>query len=154
VKIAEPVPNFSATSDTGKSINLEQLRGQWVILYFYPKDSSMGCSIQAQRFEQSLPEFIKLNAQVIGVSTDSSTSHAKFREKCHLSFPLLPDTDKSIAKAYGVMAGLMGLIGIADRQTFLIDPHGKLAHHWKFVNPLGHASEVLHELEKHQLAMA
>jgi thioredoxin-dependent peroxiredoxin len=154
VKISELAPNFSATSDTGETINLEQLRGEWVILYFYPKDSSLGCSIEAQRFEQSLPEFKKLSAQVIGVSTGSSSSQTKFREKCHLSFPLLPDTDKSIAKAYGVMGGLMGLIGWADRQTFLIDPHGKLAHHWKLVNPLSHATEVLHELEKHQLALA
>ncbi len=125
-----------------------------MILYFYPKDSSLGCSIEAERFEQSLPEFVKLNAQVIGVSTGSSLSQAKFREKCNLSFPLLPDTDKSIAKVYGVMSGFMALLGNADRQTFLIDPNGKLAHHWKFVNPLSHATEVLQELEKHQLAMA
>jgi thioredoxin-dependent peroxiredoxin len=154
VKISEAVPNFSTTSDTGQTINLEKLRGKWVILYFYPKDSSLGCSIEAGRFEQSLPEFQKLNAQVIGVSTGSSLSQAKFREKCHLSFVLLPDTDKSIAKAYGVISGFMALLGNADRQTFLIDPHGKLAHHWKFVNPLSHATEVLQELEKHQLAMA
>lgn len=154
MKISEAVPNFSATSDSGETISLEKLRGKWVILYFYPKDSSLGCSIEAERFEQSLPEFVKLNAQVIGVSTGSSLSQAKFREKCNLSFPLLPDTDKSIAKVYGVMSGFMALLGNADRQTFLIDPNGKLAHHWKFVNPLSHATEVLQELEKHQLAMA
>jgi thioredoxin-dependent peroxiredoxin len=154
VNISEPAPNFAATSDTGQPITLEKLRGQWVILYFYPKDSSLGCSIEAQRFEQSLPEFVKLNAQVIGVSTGSSESQTKFREKCNLSFPLLPDTDKSIGKAYGVMGGLLGMVGIADRQTFLIDPYGNLAHHWKFVNPLSHATEVLQILEKQQTAMA
>ena len=154
MKIFEPAPNFSAISDTGATITLEQLRGQWVILYFYPKDSSLGCSIEAQRFEQSLPQFQQLNAQVIGVSTESSASHAKFREKCHLSFPLLPDTDKSIAKTYGVMGGLSGLFGFADRQTFLIDQDGKIAHHWKFVNPMNHATEVLQELEKHQMTEA
>ncbi len=135
----------------GETINLEQLRGQWVILYFYPKDSSYGCSIEAQKFEQSLPEFKQKNAIVIGVSTGSSASQTKFREKCNLSFSLLPDTDKSIAKAYGVLSGLMALMGNADRQTFLIDPEGKLAHHWKFVNPFSHATEVLQELEKHQV---
>jgi thioredoxin-dependent peroxiredoxin len=153
VNISEPVPNFCATSDNGQIISLEKLRGEWVILYFYPKDSSLGCSIEAQRFEQSLPEFVKRNAQVIGVSTGSSASQAKFREKCSLSFPLLPDTDKSIAKAYGVINGFMALLGNADRQTFLIDPNGNLAHHWKFVNPLSHATEVLQQLEKQQLAM-
>lgn len=154
MNISEPVPNFSATSDNGEIISLEKLRGEWVILYFYPKDSSLGCSIEAQRFEQSLPEFVKRNAQVIGVSTGSSASQTKFREKCNLTFPLLPDTDKSIAKAYGVINGFMALLGNADRQTFLIDPNGKLAHHWKFVNPLSHATEVLQVLEKQQTAMA
>jgi thioredoxin-dependent peroxiredoxin len=154
VNISEPAPNFSATSDNGQNINLEQLRGEWVILYFYPKDSSLGCSIEAQRFEQSLPEFTKRNAQVIGVSTGSSVSQTKFREKCNLTFPLLPDSDKSIAKAYGVISGFMALLGNADRQTFLIDPNGNLAHHWKFVNPLSHATEVLQILEKQQTAMA
>ena len=153
MNISEPVPNFSATSDNGQTISLEKLRGEWVILYFYPKDSSLGCSIEAQRFEQSLPEFTKRNAQVIGVSTGSSVSQTKFREKCNLTFPLLPDTDKSIAKAYGVINGFMALLGNADRQTFLIDPNGNLAHHWKFVNPLSHATEVLQILEKQQLAM-
>ncbi len=154
MNISEPVPNFSASGDNGQIINLEQLRGQWVILYFYPKDSSLGCSIEAQRFEQLLPEFTKRKAQVIGVSTGSSASQTKFREKCNLTFPLLPDTDKSIAKAYGVINGFMALLGNADRQTFLIDPNGNLAHHWKFVNPLSHATEVLQILEKQQTAMA
>lgn len=154
MNISEPVPNFSATSDNGEIISLEKLRGEWVILYFYPKDSSLGCSIEAQRFEQSLPEFVKLGAQVIGVSTGSSASQTKFREKCNLTFPLLPDTDKTIAKAYGVINGFMALLGNADRQTFLIDPNGNLAHHWKFVNPLSHATEVLQVLEKQQLATA
>ena len=152
MNISQAVPNFSAISDTGQTITLEKLRGQWVILYFYPKDSSYGCSVEAQKFEQSLPEFQTRNAQVIGVSTGSSASQNKFREKCNLSFPLLPDTDKSIAKAYGVINGLMALMGNADRQTFLIDPDGNLAYHWKFVNPFSHATEVLQELEKHQLA--
>ncbi len=154
MNISEPVPNFSATSDNGEIISLEKLRGEWVILYFYPKDSSLGCSIEAQRFEQSLPEFVKRNARVIGVSTGSSASQTKFREKCNLTFPLLPDTDKSIAKAYGVINGFMALLGNADRQTFLIDPNGNLAHHWKFVNPLSHATEVLQILEKQQTAIA
>jgi thioredoxin-dependent peroxiredoxin len=154
MNISDSVPNFSSTGDNGDFISLESLRGRWVVLYFYPKDSSLGCSIEAQKFEQSLPEFQKLGAQIIGVSTGSSTSQAKFREKCNLSFPLLPDTDKTIAKAYGVMNGLMALMGNADRQTFLIDPDGKLAYRWKFVNPLSHATEVLQELKRHRAVSA
>lgn len=146
--IGQPAPDFSGTDDTGKQIRLQDLRGKWVVLYFYPKDNTPGCSIEAQRFEQALPEFQALGAEVIGVSTDSSQSHAGFREKCNLSFALLSDSDKAIGKAYGVMGGLMGMLGIAARQSFLIAPDGTLAHHWKMVNPMTHALEVKNELEK------
>jgi thioredoxin-dependent peroxiredoxin len=146
--IGQPAPDFSATADDGQIISLSRLRGSWAVLYFYPKDNTPGCSIEANKFEQALPEFQALGATVIGVSTDSSASHSKFREKCNLTFPLLPDTDKSISKAYGVLGGLTGLLGVADRQTFLIDPEGKVAQHWKRVNPMLHAVEVKRELEE------
>jgi thioredoxin-dependent peroxiredoxin len=145
--IGQAAPDFSATADDGQTISLSSLRGTWAVLYFYPKDNTPGCSIEANKFEQALPEFQALGATVIGVSTDSSASHTKFREKCNLTFPLLPDTDKSISKAYGVLGGLTGLLGVADRQTFLIDPEGKVAQHWKRVNPMTHAVEVKRELE-------
>jgi thioredoxin-dependent peroxiredoxin len=148
MQIGQPAPSFSGTDDTGKFISLENLRGKWVVLYFYPKDNTPGCSIEAAKFEQALPEFHALGAEVIGVSTDSSQSHAGFREKCNLSFPLLADTDKSIGKAYGVLGGVMGMLGIAARESFLIAPDGTLAHHWKMVNPMTHALEVKQELEK------
>ena len=142
-----PAPDFSATADDGATISLSSLRGSWAVLYFYPKDNTPGCSIEANKFEQALPEFTALGATVIGVSTDSSASHTKFRESCNLTFPLLPDTDKAISKAYGVLGGLTGSLGVADRQTFLIDPEGKVAQHWKRVNPMTHAVEVKRELE-------
>jgi thioredoxin-dependent peroxiredoxin len=145
--IGQAAPDFSATADDGQTISLSSLRGAWAVLYFYPKDNTPGCSIEANKFEQALPEFKALGATVIGVSTDSSASHTKFREKCNLTFPLLPDTDKTISKAYGVMGGLTGMLGVADRQTFLIDPEGKVAQHWKRVNPMTHAVEVQRELE-------
>ncbi len=148
LEIGQPAPEFSGTDDTGKVISRSSLLGRWVVLYFYPKDNTPGCSIEANKFEQILPELNALGAEVIGVSTDSGTSHAKFREKCGLSFPLLADTDKSIGKAYGVLGGLMGMIGIAARETFLIDPQGNLAQHWKMVNPMTHALEVKQALEK------
>jgi thioredoxin-dependent peroxiredoxin len=148
--IGQAAPEFKASDDTGKMISLAALRGRWVVLYFYPKDNTPGCSIEAGKFEQILPELNALGAEVIGVSTDSSASHANFREKCNLTFPLLADTDKSIGKVYGVIGGLMGMIGIAARQSFLIDPQGILAQHWKMVNPMTHALEVKQELEAKQ----
>jgi len=140
-------PAFSALSDNGEHVSLEGLRGFWAVLYFYPRAGTPGCSIEAQRFEASLPEFSRLNARVIGVSTDTEAAQAKMREKCSLSFPLLPDSKKEIARAYGVMGGLTGLFGVADRQTFLIDPQGKVAFHWKKVNPMNPAKDVLDKLE-------
>lgn len=144
----QPAPAIHARSDNGQLIDLEKLRGQWVVLYFYPKAGTPGCSLEAQRFEQALPEFERLNALVVGVSTDTEASQAKFRDQCYLSFPLLPDGEKTIARAYGVLGGLTGLLGIAARQTFLIDPHGVIAHHWKSVNPSNHATEVLRVLRE------
>lgn len=150
LEIGKPAPDFSGTDDTDRIISLGALRGKWVVLYFYPKDNTPGCSIEAQRFEQMLPELSALNAEVVGVSTDSTGSHAKFRQKCGLSFGLLADSDKSIGKAYGVIGGLLGMIGIAARESFLIDPSGNLAKHWKMVNPMTHAHEVRQELEAMQ----
>lgn len=153
-RVGEFAPAFSATSDDGRRVDLAALRGRWVVLYFYPKASSYGCSIEAQRFEAALPEFERHGASVIGVSTDTEAAQAKFREKCSLSFALLPDGDKSIARAYGVMGGLTGLLGVADRQTFLIDPQGRVAHHWRKVNFARHAAEVLEELTRRQQVSA
>lgn len=149
-QVGQPAPSIHARSDDGRLIDLKDMRGQWVVLYFYPKAGTPGCSIEAQRFEQALPEFERLNALVVGVSTDTEASQAKFRDQCSLSFPLLPDGDKTIARAYGVLAGLSGLLGVTARQTFLIDPEGKVAHHWKIVNPASHATEVLRMLKEAQ----
>ena len=146
IRIGEAVPDFVARSDDGQQLSLSGLNGQWAVLYFYPRASTPGCSIEAQRFEQALPEFRRLNAQVIGVSTDTEARQAKFREKCDLSFPLIPDGDKVIGRAYGVLGGVSGLLNLAQRQTFLIDPQGKLAWHWKVSNPGTHAGEVLAKL--------
>ncbi len=150
MQLGQPAPEFSSTTDNNKTISLQQLRGQYIVLYFYPKDSSYGCSIEANKFEQMLPELKTLGATVIGVSTDNENSHNKFKESCNLSFALLSDTDKSISRAYGVMGGITGLLGLADRQTFLIGPSGTLVHHWRRVNPLTHALEVKNKLQELQ----
>ena len=149
-QVGQLAPAFSARSDDGQQLELSALRGHWVVLYFYPKASTPGCSIEAQRFEQALPEFERAGAVVVGVSTDTEASQAKFRDQCSLHFPLLPDGDKTISRAYGVLGGLTGLLGVAARQTFLIDPQGTLVHHWKTVNPASHATEVLRVLHEKQ----
>ncbi|WP_019586807.1 peroxiredoxin [Deinococcus apachensis] len=146
-RVGQPAPEFDARSDDGRPIRLADLRGRWVVLYFYPRANTPGCSIEAQRFEAALPEFERLGATVIGVSTDTEARQANFRDFCGLSFPLIPDGDRTLSRTYGVMGGLGGLLGIAARQTFLIDPTGKVAHHWSSVNPQTHAAEVLRWLQ-------
>lgn len=154
IKIGVLAPDFDARSDDGRSVTLSALRGSWVVLYFYPRANSVGCSIEAARFQEALPEFERLGALVVGVSTDTEASQAKFRETCDLRFPLLPDGDKTIGRAYGVIGGLMGLLNMADRQTFLIDPEGRVAQHWRRVNPHKHAAEVLEDLRRRAVVRA
>ncbi|MFC4427555.1 peroxiredoxin [Deinococcus navajonensis] len=148
LQVGHPAPLFEARSDDGRPVSLTGLRGQWVVLYFYPRASTPGCSIEAQRFESALPEFERLGATVVGVSTDTEARQAKFRDSCGLSFPLIPDGEKTLARRYGVISGLGGLLGLAARETFLIDPAGVLAHRWRSVNPHTHTAEVLTELER------
>ncbi|SMB93547.1 peroxiredoxin Q/BCP [Deinococcus hopiensis KR-140] len=147
-RVGEPAPDFDTRSDDGRPLRLSDLRGRWVVLYFYPRASTPGCSLEAQRFEAALPEFERLNAAVIGVSTDTEARQAKFRDSCGLTFPMLPDGDRAVAKAYGVMGGLGGLLGMAARQTFLVDPQGNVAWHWSNVNPATHAADVLRWLRQ------
>ncbi|ANE43140.1 peroxiredoxin [Deinococcus puniceus] len=140
-------PEFSARSDDGRTLRLSELRGKWVILFFYPRAGSPGCSIEARRFEAKVADFDALNAQLIGVSLDTEARQAKFRDSCGLSYPLIPDGDRTLSKAYGVIGGLGGLLGMAARETFLIAPDGTLARHWRTVNPANHASDVLKDLQ-------
>lgn len=147
-RVGQPAPDFDARSDDGRRVRLADLRGRWVVLYFYPRANTPGCSLEARRFEAALPEFERLNAAVIGVSTDTEARQASFRDTCALSFPLIPDGERTVARTYGVMGGLGGLLGMAARQTFLIDPQGTLAHHWRTVNPATHAADVLHRLQQ------
>lgn len=147
-QVGQLAPAIHARSDDGRTVDLAALRGGWVVLYFYPRANTPGCSIEAQRFEQALPEFERLGATVVGVSTDTEAKQASFRDQCGLSFALLPDGDRSICKAYGVIGGLGGLLNMAARQTFLIDPEGNIAYHWRSVNPARHAAEVLEKVQQ------
>jgi peroxiredoxin Q/BCP len=141
-------PNFTLDSDAGEAVTLSALRGKRVVLYFYPKDDTPGCTVQACDFRDALPRFDGVEAVVLGVSPDSVASHAKFRAKFDLNFPLLADEDHAVAQAYGVwtekkMYGrtYMGI----ERSTFLIDEEGRIVEAWRKVKPQGH-TEMLAQL--------
>jgi peroxiredoxin Q/BCP len=132
-------PDFDATAHDGTRINLAALRGKPVVLYFYPKDDTPGCTVEAQAFRDSIAEFQAEGAVIVGVSTQDNSSHQAFADKYQLPFPLLPDTDRKIAAAYGVDTSR----GYARRVTFVIGPDGKIARTFPAVQVEGHDDEVL-----------
>lgn len=141
----DPVPSVKLATDDGKSVSLP-VKGKAVVLYFYPKDDTPGCTTEAKDFSCLMADFKKAGAEVIGVSPDDAKSHAKFREKHALEVKLASDTDKSVAEAFGswVEKSMYGkkYMGV-DRSTFLIGKDGKLAKAWRKVKVPGHAEEVL-----------
>jgi peroxiredoxin Q/BCP len=146
LKEGSVAPDFKATNTKGETIRLKDLRGQKVVLYFYPKDDTPGCTKEACSFRDAFSAFKKRGIEVIGVSTDSAASHQKFTAKYKLPFTLLADTDHSIADAYGVYGEkkFMGrtYLGV-KRMTFLIDEKGKIKKVFEKVKPDEHAREVL-----------
>jgi peroxiredoxin Q/BCP len=144
-------PDFTLPSQEGSSVSLKDYRGKWVVLYFYPKDQTPGCSREAHNFQVDQPKFAERNAVVLGVSLDSVDSHKKFCAKEGLNFKLLADTDHKVTDSYGSLTNL-GLVKFAARHTFLIDPSGKVAKAYTSVDPLKHSSEVLAELDLLQKA--
>lgn len=127
IRVGEPAPDFTTVTDTGATLRLSDLRGKRVVLYFYPKDDTPGCTAQACGFRDRYPEIEEKNAIVLGVSGDSAKSHQKFKTKYNLPFTLIADEDHAIAKAYGAWLGtsLFGTdIGIVNRSHFVIDENG------------------------------
>jgi peroxiredoxin Q/BCP len=139
-------PDFSLPSQEGSSVSLKDYRGKWVVLYFYPKDQTPGCSREAHNFQVDQPKYAERNAVVLGVSLDSVDSHKKFCAKEGLNFKLLADTDHKVTDSYGSLTNL-GVVKFAARHTFLIDPSGKVAKAYTSVDPLKHSAEVLAELD-------
>ena len=139
-------PDFTLPSQEGSSVSLKDYRGKWVVLYFYPKDQTPGCSREAHNFQVDQPKYAERNAIVLGVSLDSVDSHKKFCAKEGLNFKLLADTDHKVTDSYGSLTNL-GLVKFAARHTFLIDPSGKVAKAYTSVDPLKHSHEVLAELD-------
>ncbi len=144
-------PDFTLPSQEGSRVSLKDYRGKWVVLYFYPKDQTPGCSREAHNFQVDQPKYAERNAVVLGVSVDSVDSHKKFCAKEGLNFKLLADTDHKVSDSYGSLSNL-GLVKFAARHTFLIDPAGKIAKTYLSVDPLKHSQEVLAELDLLQTA--
>lgn len=153
--IGDTAPDFTAPTQTGEPLTLSSLRGQNVILYFYPKDDTPGCTKEACAFRDAFPQFKGANAVVIGISQDSVASHKKFAEKYGLNFPLVADLDGAICNAYGtwVEKSMYGkkYMGI-ERATFLIDGAGVIQAVWPKVKVDGHEADVLAELAKRKAA--
>jgi thioredoxin-dependent peroxiredoxin len=140
--VGQEAPTFTLPSQDGSPISLEQYRGKWVVLYFYPKDMTTGCTIEAHKFQDALPQFDAKNAVILGVSVDTVDSHKQFCTKDSLTFHLLADPDHKVVSAYGSVGGFNGMT-MAQRNTFLIDPQGKIAKEWVKVTPANAASDVL-----------
>ncbi|HEY1251624.1 MAG TPA: peroxiredoxin [Thermoanaerobaculia bacterium] len=143
--VGAPAPSFSLTSDEGKPTKLEDFRGKWVVLYFYPKDFTSGCTLEAHNFQEDLAKYTAANAVILGVSVDTADSHKSFCAKEHLNFRLLSDPDANVSKTYGSVMDYEGKTYSA-RNTFLIDPQGKIAKVYTGVKPATHSAEVLEAL--------
>jgi len=139
-------PEFTLPSQEGSLVSLKDYRGKWLVLYFYPKDQTPGCSREAHNFQVDQPKYAERNAVVLGVSVDSVDSHKKFCAKEGLNFKLLADTDHTVSRVYGSLTNL-GVVKFAARNTFLIDPDGKIAKAYTSVDPSKHSQEVLVELD-------
>lgn len=146
VALGRPAPEFELPDQSGQLHSLEDYRDRWVVLYFYPKDQTPGCTTEACEFRDNIFAFRGLNAQILGVSLDDVDSHKKFADKYGLPFPLLADSEGTTADAYGVKTRMFGM-KLAKRQTFLIDPDGNIAKHYESVKPATHSAEVLADLK-------
>lgn len=149
IAVDQPIPDFSAPA-TGGEITLSGLRGKKLVLYFYPKDNTPGCTTEGLQFRDLYPQFQKAGAQIVGVSRDSLRSHENFKAKLELPFPLIADTDETLCSLFGVikMKKMYGkeVRGI-ERSTFLIDAQGVLRREWRGVKVPGHVEETLEAVQ-------
>ncbi len=147
--IGSIAPEFSLTNQEGTAVSIKDYRGRWVVLYFYPKDFTSGCTREAHNFQRDQSQYSQRNAVVLGVSLDSADSHKRFCAKEGLNFKLLADTDHQVSRAYGSLLNL-GVLKVASRHTFIIDPEGRIARSFTDVDPNRHSEEVLSSLEELQ----
>lgn len=155
--VGDRAPDFALPDETGATRRLADARGRWLVLFFYPKDDTPGCTVEACEFRDAYEGFRQQGAEVWGISKLDSESKARFKEKFSLTFPLLADEDHAVSQAYGTWVEktqygktTMGV----KRATFLVDPEGRIAHVWSSVTPEGHAAQVHDALEKAQALTA
>ncbi len=146
VQAGATAPNFTLPSQEDKPVSLSDYKGKWVVLYFYPKDQTTGCTIEAHNFQRDQPKYNTLNAVVLGVSLDTVEGHKTWCSKDTFSFKLLADPDHKVVDAYGVPLMTHGDMKFASRDTFLISPEGKVVKVWEKVDPSVASSEVLAEI--------
>ena len=151
LSVGDNAPDFMLKDHSGKEVSLKEFKGKWVVLYFYPKDDTPGCTIEANEFTRFSFEFQKLNAVILGISPDTCESHQKFMQKYSLTITLLSDTEHKALEKYGVWQlkknygkEYMGVV----RTTYLINPDGKIAHVWEKVSVDSHAEDVLMRLKE------
>jgi len=143
--VGAPAPAFTLPDQTGTQRSLADYAGQWLIVYFYPKDQTPGCTRQVCAFRDSIDKVRAAGAAVVGVSVDDVASHEEFAKKYQVPFPLLADADKKMARDYGVLTSKLGF-QYARRDTFLIDPQGRIAKHYESVDPEANVGQVLADL--------
>jgi peroxiredoxin Q/BCP len=146
VQVGATAPNFTLPSQEDKPVSLSDYKGKWVVLYFYPKDQTTGCTIEAHNFQRDMAKYDALNAVVLGVSLDTVEGHKAWCSKDTFSFKLLADPDHKVVDAYGVPIMTHGDMKYAQRQTFLISPSGKVVKYWEKVDPNVHSTDVLAEI--------
>lgn len=147
--VGQPAPDFTLTTNENHQASLKDYRGKWVVLYFYPKDFTSGCTLEAQNFQKDLAKYEQAHAVILGVSVDTAESHKSFCAKEGLAFKLLSDPDAKVSTQYGSVMEYNGA-KLSARNTFLIDPEGKIAQTFVGVKPAGHSEEVLGALSKLQ----
>ena len=138
----QTAPDFTLPSQDGSRVSLHDFKGKWIVLYFYPKDGTAGCTIEAHNFQRDIAKYEQKRAVIVGVSVDSTASHKDFCAKQGLRFKLLADTEKTVSRQYGSLTNLL-VYKISSRNTFLINPEGKVARVWLGVSPSRHSEEVL-----------
>jgi peroxiredoxin Q/BCP len=142
-------PDFTLNSQEGKPVSLHDFKGKWVVLYFYPKDFTSGCTVEAHNFQRDLAQYEQKNAAIVGISMQDENSHQKFCAKEGLSFKLLADSQHDVSTRYDSVMNL-GIAKLSSRHTFLIDPQGKVERVWLDVKPDKHSEEVLAALTELQ----
>jgi peroxiredoxin Q/BCP len=148
-EVGTAAPDFTLSSQEGKPVSLHDFKGKWVVLYFYPKDFTSGCTVEAHNFQRDLPLYEKRNAVIVGVSVQDADSHQKFCTKEGLSFKLLADTDHKVSETYDSIMNI-AVLKLSARHTFLIDPDGVVRKTYMDVKPDQHSGEVLTDLDQLQ----